>query len=153
MCWPITCVWTDRVCCVAVWPSQHCGGRPWCCLSSPDQLQIHQLQEGVLGTWSTLIAGRGTPSNLWHHTTQENSYREQQVHFAPSLMLKSMLYSLYLGKILFMARRSTPSNQWHHQSHHTVTFLEQGSPTLMLHSRQLGTRKSRTSDFSVFKTS
>ena len=47
-------------------PSQHCGGRPGRCLSSLDQLQIHQLlKEGGFATWwSVLMAGRSFPSNL-----------------------------------------------------------------------------------------
>lgn len=59
------------------WPSQHCGGRPWRCLSSLHQLQIHQLQKeegGLVTWWSALMAGRGSPSNLPQSRTKERKW-------------------------------------------------------------------------------
>lgn len=75
----IACVWESVFACLYVcWPSQHCGGRPWRCLSSLDQLQIHQLQkEGGLATWwSALMAGRGSPSNLPKPKTKGSKWED-----------------------------------------------------------------------------
>lgn len=71
-----------RVC--ICWPSQHCGGRPWRCLSSPDQVLIHQLQKeaGVMTWWSSLMARKGSPSNLQQAKQQIRVTEDKNNNFA-----------------------------------------------------------------------
>lgn len=61
------------------WPSQHCGGKPWRCPSSPTQLENHQLQKKGVPE-NKLMIGAGNPGKLEKtkiFSLQRFSYLEQ----------------------------------------------------------------------------